>query len=284
MNPPNHLLTASTAESPSSRRNFLGQLLVAGAGFSILGCRTTGPRKTADGWLALFNGRNLDGWIPKIRHHAAGVNHGETFRVVDGLLTVAYDPAAYPTYDERFGHLFHEQSFSHYRLRAEYRFIGQQVAGGPGWATRNSALMLHGQTPESMTVDQDFPASIEAQLLGGDGTNPRTTMNLCTPGTNVVMDGKLFTPHCINSKSKTFHGEQWVLAEAELRGNEFIRHFVNGEEVLYYEQPQLDERDASAQRLLAAGHPKMIGGGTISLQSESHPVQFRRVELLPRDA
>ena len=285
MNSPTRLLIPSaSAVGPVNRRNFLGRLVVAGAGFSILGCRTTGPRKTADGWLVLFNSRNLDGWIPKIRHHAAGENYGETFRVVDGLLTVAYDPAAYPAYEERFGHLFYEQSFSHYRLRAEYRFIGQQVAGGPGWAIRNSGLMLHGQTPESMTVDQDFPASIEAQLLGGDGTNPRTTMNLCTPGTNVVMDGKLYTPHCIDAKSKTYHGEQWVMAEAEVRGNEFIRHFVNGEEVLYYEQPQLDERDASAKRLLAAGQPKMISGGTISLQSESHPVQFRRVELLPRDA
>lgn len=271
------------ASRPASRRIFLGQLLLAGASFTILGCRTRGPRKTADGWLQLFNGRNLDGWIPKIRHHAAGVNYGNTFRVVDGLLTVAYEPSAYPAYDERFGHLFYERPFSHYRLRAEYRFIGTQVAGGPGWAIRNSGLMLHGQTPESMTVDQDFPASIEAQLLGGDGANPRTTMNLCTPGTNVVMDGKLFTPHCTSSKSKTYHGEQWVTAEAEVRGNEFIRHYVNGEEVLHYEKPQLDERDASAQRLLAAGHPKMIGGGTISLQSESHPIQFRKVELLPYD-
>lgn len=266
-----------------NRRRFLGQLAAGTACCSILGYRARAQQKTADGWLVLFNSRNLNGWVPKIRHHAAGVNYGETFRVVDGLLTVAYDPADYPTYDERFGHLFYEKSFSHYRLRAEYRFVGKQVAGGPGWALRNSGLMLHGQSPESMTLDQDFPVSIEAQLLGGDGTNPRTTMNLCTPGTNVVMDGKLFTPHCINSKSKTFHGEQWVMAEAEVRGNHSIRHFVNGEEVLHYEKPQLDERDVSAKRLLEADHPKMISQGTISLQSESHPVQFRRVELLPLD-
>jgi len=265
---------------PYSRRSFIGQILAVGAGFSILGCRTTGPRRTADGWLQLFNGHNLDGWIPKIRYHAVGENFADTFRVVDGLLTVAYDPEAYPKFNETFGHLFYESPFSHYRLRVEYRFVGNQVSGGPGWAIRNSGLMLHGQTPESMTVDQDFPVSIEAQLLGGDGSNPRATMNLCTPGTNVVMDGKLYTPHCIDSKSKTYHGEQWVTAEAEVHGNRLIRHLVEGEVVLSYEQPQLDERDASAQRLLAAGHPKMLTGGTISLQSESHPVQFRKVELL----
>lgn len=266
-----------------NRRNFIGNLLIAGAGFSIIGCRTAAPTKTADGWMPLYNGKNLDGWIPKVRYAETGKNPGDTFRVVDGYLSVVYDPAEYPTFEERFGHLFYEKSFSRYRLRAEYRFVGEQVNGGPGWATRNSGLMLHGQTPESMEIDQDFPASIEAQLLGGNGTNPRTTMNLCTPGTNVVMNGKLFLPHCINSKSQTYHGDQWVTAEAEVRGSESIVHFVNGEEVLSYQQPQLDERDASAKRLLAAGHPKLISEGTISLQSESHPVQYRKVELKELD-
>lgn len=267
-------------ETPStSRRNFIGQLLVAGAGFSIVGCGGKSGNGNSAGWLSLFNGRSLDGWTPKIRYSEVGENPADTFRVEDGLLSVVYEPKEYPTFEERFGHLFYERSFSHYRIRAEYRFVGEQVKSGPGWAIRNSGLMLHGQTPESMTVDQDFPVSIEAQILGGNGTDPRTTMNLCTPGTNVVMNGEVFLPHCTSSSSETYHGEQWVIAEAEVYGNETIRHFVNGTEVLFYETPQLDERDESAQMLLAAGHPKMISQGTISLQSESHPVQFRKVEL-----
>lgn len=263
----------------TNRRNFIGQLLVAGAGFSIVGCGQKSGSGTADGWIQLFNGRNLDGWTPKIRYSEVGENPADTFRVVDGLLSVVYEPQEYPTFEERFGHLFHEHTYSHYRIRAEYRFVGEQVKGGPGWAIRNSGLMLHGQTPESMTVDQDFPVSIEAQILGGNGTDARSTMNLCTPGTNVFMNGELILAHCTDSSSETYHGDQWVTAEAEVYGNETIRHFVNGTEVLFYEKPQLDERDESAQRLLAAGHPKMISEGTISLQSESHPVQFRKVEL-----
>ncbi len=278
------MLSPLTKSADLNRRNFIGNLLVAGASFTIVGCRTGGPSKNADGWMQLYNGKNIDGWIPKIRYSAAGDNYGDTFRVVDGFLTVAYDPAAYKSFDERFGHLFYERSFSHYRLRVEYRFIGEQVAGGPGWAIRNSGLMLHGQEPDTMAVDQDFPVSIEAQLLGGNGKDPRTTMNLCTPGTNVVIDGKLYTAHCINSKSKTSAGEQWVTAEAEVQGSEFIRHYVNGEEVLYYEKPQLDERDANARKLIEAGHPKLISSGTISLQSESHPLQFRKVELMELEA
>jgi hypothetical protein len=140
--------------------------------------------------------------------------------------------------------------------------------------------MIHGQTPDTMTKDQDFPASIEVQLLGGSGSGERHTANLCTPGTHVVMNGKLHTQHCTDSKTKTYHGDQWVTVELEVRGNQLIKHTIEGVTVLEYTQPQLDEGDASAQRLLAQGADKMLSGGTISLQSESHPVHFRKVELL----
>ena len=166
-------------------------------------------------WTALFNGRDLDGWTPKIRGYELGDNFGNTFRVEDGVLKVVYDQ--YEKFDDRFGHLFYKQPFSHYRLRVEYRFVGEQVPGGAGWALRNSGIMIHGQSPESMAKDQSFPVSIEVQLLGGTGRGVRPTANLCTPGTHVVMDGKLWTPHCTNSSSKTYHGDQWVTVELEVR-------------------------------------------------------------------
>lgn len=231
-------------------------------------------------WIALFNGRDLSGWVPKIRYHPLGENYGQTFRVEDGLLKVRYEPGSYPTFEERFGHLFYERPFSHYRLRVEYRFVGDQCAGGPGWAIRNSGLMLHGEDPQLMELDQDFPASIECQLLGGNGRDRRTTMNLCTPGTNVVKDGKLFLPHCTTSSSATFHGEGWVNVEVEVRGAGSIKHFVDGQLVLEYEQPQLDERDAHAKLLAEKQGGLLLHGGTISLQSESHPIDFRKVELM----
>jgi 3-keto-disaccharide hydrolase len=235
-----------------------------------------------DEWIQLFNGKNLDGWSVKLTGYDFGDNFGNTFRVEDGLLKVRYD--AYKNFDRTFGHLFYNQPFENYRLRVEYRFVGEQVLGGPGWATRNSGLMLHGQSPESMRKDQEFPVSIEVQLLGGNGTDMRTTGNLCTPGTNVVMDDKLFKPHCTSSSSKTYHGEQWVTAEVEVRGNKSFKHFINGELVLEFTKPQLDKRDDDAARLIKqAGGEKMLFGGTISLQSESHPIDFRKVELLKLD-
>ena len=229
-------------------------------------------------WIQLFNGENLDGWTPKIRFHDAGVNHGDTFRVVDGLLTVAYDQ--YAEFNETFGHLFYNKPFSNYVIRVEYRFIGDQVPGGPNWAIRNSGIMIHGESPKEMTKDQRFPASIEVQLLGGTGRGERHTANLCTPGTHVEMNGKLFTTHCTNSTSATYHGDQWVTVEIEVRGNSVVRHKIDGETVLEYQRPQLDDADGHSKELIAKKNgDKMLSGGTISLQSESHPVQFRKVEL-----
>jgi hypothetical protein len=232
-------------------------------------------------WIQLFNGKNLDGWIVKIKGHELGQNFGDTFRVENGVLRVAYDK--YKTkFKGQFGHLFYRDKFSHYRLRVEYRFVGEQAAGGPAWAIRNSGVMIHGEAPETMGKDQDFPASIEVQLLGGNGTDDRPTANLCTPGTNVVMEGELITRHCTNSTSKTYHGDQWVTVEIEVHGNKIIRHIVEGKTVIEYNQPQLDEQDAHARELIAKSG-KMLESGTISLQSESHPVEFRKVELLKLD-
>jgi hypothetical protein len=229
-------------------------------------------------WIELFNGRDLAGWTPKIVGHEAGDNFADTFRVQDGKICVSFDKYD-ADYNDRFGHLFYEEPFSNYVLELEYRFVGEQAKNGPAWALRNSGIMIHGQTPESMGKDQDFPVSIEVQFLGGDGTNPRTTGNLCTPGTHVVKDGKLFTPHCVNSTSDTYHGDQWVKAEIEVHGGEVIRHKINGKTVMDYSKPQLDEKDPDAKKLLDAGADKMLTGGTISLQSESHPVEFRNIRL-----
>ncbi len=231
-----------------------------------------------DGWIPLFNGKDLDGWKPKIKGYGLGDNYGDTFRVENGILKVSYDH--YSNFDHRFGHLFYKTPCSNYRLRIEYRFVGEQCKGAPSWAFKNSGVMIHGQSAESMRKDQDFPVSIEVQFLGGDGKHQRPTGNLCTPGTNVVMKDTLITQHCLDSRSKTHHGDEWVTVEAEVHGNGLIKHIVDGETVIEYEKPQLDDTDPDARKLIKNGE-KMLKEGTISLQSESHPIEFRKVEILP---
>ncbi|HEY6642706.1 DUF1080 domain-containing protein [Povalibacter sp.] len=231
-------------------------------------------------WISLFNGRDLSGWTPKITRHSLGDNYANTFQVEDGVLRVNYD--GYRAFDRRFGHLFYAKPFSYYRLVVEYRFVGEQAPQGPGsWAVRNSGVMLHSQDPRSMTRNQDFPISIEAQFLGGLGDGvARPTLNVCTPGTEVVYDGSLLPTHCFDSKSKTFDGDQWVRAEILVLGSATITHKVNGETVLEYSLPQYGGGAVNEFEPAAKPDGQLIEGGYLALQSESHPIEFRKVELL----
>jgi hypothetical protein len=188
---------------------------------------------------------------------------------------VCYDN--YDTFKNEFGHIFCNIPFSRYKLRIEYRFTGEQVPGGPSWAFRNSGVMLHSQSAASMGLNQSFPVSIEAQFLGGNGTSERTTGNVCTPGTNIVIDGKLVSQHCINSTSKTYHGDVWIHAEFVVMGDSIIHHIIEGDTVLTYTKPQIGG-DGSEGFPLPEG--TLLKEGYICLQAESHPVEFRKVEIL----
>ncbi len=230
-------------------------------------------------WLPLFDGRSLEGWIPKITGYAVGQNFADTFRVENGVLKVSH--AGYGgRFENRFGHLFYRTPFSHYRLVVEYRFVGEQMKDGPEWGFKNSGIMIHGQPPETMRQEQDFPISIEVQLLGGRPTGERPTANLCTPGTNVVMNDRLVTEHCIDSVSPTFRGEEWVRVEVEAHGSGTVVHKVNGITVLTYEKPQIGGGNVSNYDPAVKKDGELLEGGSISLQSESHPVEFRKVEIL----
>ncbi|KEO75716.1 3-keto-disaccharide hydrolase [Anditalea andensis] len=229
-------------------------------------------------WTALFNGRNIDDWSVKIRGYELHNNYKNTFRVEEGVMKISYD--GYERFDDKFGHIFYNTPYAAYLLRVEYRFVGEQAPGGEGWAFRNSGVMLHGQSPASMGLDQDFPISIEGQILGGDGDHPRPTSNLCTPGTHVVMDGNLFTPHCISSTSDTYHGDQWVTADFLVLSDSLIEHRIGGRTVLRYSKPQIGGGNVSGHHPDLKEDGKPLKSGYISLQSESHPVEFRKVELV----
>ncbi|MEJ5994228.1 DUF1080 domain-containing protein [Pedobacter sp. Du54] len=233
--------------------------------------------KAQKGWINLFNGKDLKDWTIKIAKHEVGENYANTFRVTDGMMKVSYE--GYDTFDKQYGHIFYKKPFSYYLLKVEYRFVGEQAKGGEGWALRNSGAMLHGQDPKTMLKDQDFPISIEGQLLGGDGTHDRHTSNVCTPGTTIYMDDKLTVAHCLESNSKTFHGDQWVTAEFLVLGDSIIKHFVNKELVLTYTKPQIGGGSVINYDPKVKQDGKALTGGYISLQSESHPIEFRKVAL-----
>ncbi len=270
---------AAGAESPAAARElvaFLGSVAL-GPVVERYGLDQSGYG-TGD-WRPLFNGRDLTGWTPKIRRHDLGDNYAGTFRVRDGLLEVAYD--GYDTFAEQFGHLFFAEPFSRYRLRIEYRFVGAQARDAPGWAARNSGVMVHSQAPETMLRDQDFPISIEVQFLGGLGTgNARPTGNVCSPGTRLVYAGAPDTSHCIQSSSATIEGDTWVTADVLVLGDERVVHYIDGLPVIEYGGITYGGGSVNGHDPAAKPDGMPLTRGYVSLQSESHPIQFRRVELL----
>lgn len=247
--------------------------------FSLNSCSSS--KNDSKNWISLFNGKDLTGWTVKFAGEELGNNYKNTFRVNNGVLQVSYDE--YKEFNNKFGHIFYNKKFSNYIIRVEYRFIGNQVDGGPEWAYRNNGIMIHCQAPESMSKEQNFPVSIEAQLLGGNGVDDRSTGNVCTPGTNIVMKKNLITNHCTGSNSATYHGDQWVTMEVEVHGNSIIKHIVNGITVMEYDKAQLDPTDPDAQKLIPKDKNLMLSDGYIALQAESHPTEFRKIEILELD-
>ncbi len=141
--------------------------------------------------------------------------------------------------------------------------------------------MLHSQAPETMGLEQDFPISLEFQFLGGAGNGQkRPTGNVCSPGTRIVYRGEPDATHCISSRAPTLDGDQWVVTEALVLGDERIVHYVNGEAVIEYGGTTFGGGAVSGHRPEMKPDGERLDAGYIALQSESHPIQFRRVELL----
>ena len=230
-------------------------------------------------WTSLFNGENLNGWIPKFNGYELGDNYKNTFRVEEGVLKVSY--SAYETFVDQYGHLFYKTSFSKYKLRLQYRFIGKQVKGGESWATKNSGIMIHCQSPESMLIKQAFPVSLEAQLLGGvQKEEARPSGNLCTPGTHVVMNSKQITDHCISADCKTYYGDEWITVEIVVN-NDSIKHYIDRKLVITYSKPTIGGQFLeSASKEIQEKNGEVLTSGYISLQSESHPIEFKNIEML----
>ena len=240
-----------------------------------------------ENWLSLFNGKDLDGWDIKFSGHKINDNYNNTFQVEDGMIRVVYDE--YEKFDDKYGHMYYEKPFSYYKIRFDYRFLGEQTPGGESWNVRNSGIMLHSQSAKSNDLHQDFPVSIEIQLLGGLGKGPRTTGNLCTPGTQVVFNDRLDLAHCISSNSKTYDGDRWVHVEAIILGDQSITHIVEKDTVLVYEKPQIttsyldddwDRYGVTSKDYWKKISGKLLSEGYIAIQAESHAIDFKNIELL----
>ena len=261
--------------------NYLVCLILVGtlAGQGV--AQESEPPQPQQKWIDLFNGKDLQGWTVKITGHPVGENYADTFRVEDGILKCEYDD--YGDFEGRFGHLYSNLSYSHYKLRLEYRFEGHRLTDAPKYVELNSGVMLHSQSPQSMELDQGFPASLEMQFLADLGKGQRQTGNVCTPGTDLVHDGKFTKRHIVKSSGPTLAADEWVAVEMEVRGHDEIIYRVKDKEVLRYKNPSLDPNSKEAKPLLALGANLKLSHGHIALQAEGQRVWFRNIQIMPLD-
>jgi Domain of Unknown Function (DUF1080) len=246
--------------------------------FILVTCRSSKDSGTTNEWTQLFNGRDLEDWIVKVHHHEPGVNFGNTFRVEDGMIKVRYDE--YEDFNDQFAHLYYKTPFSHFHLKLEYHFTGELQKGAPDYTVLNSGVMFHSQDPRTMPKEQNWPISVEMQFLAGLGDgNPRPTGNMCSPGTEIVYQGKQYEEHCLNSTSKTYGKDEWVRAELIVLGDSLISHIINGDTVLQYTKPSMGGGVVNGfdSTLWVPGQP--LTSGYIALQSEGQPIEFRNIEL-----
>lgn len=230
-------------------------------------------------WIQLFNGRDINDWTVKTHHHEVGEDTLRTFRVEDGIVKVRYD--RYGDFNDQFSHLYYNTPYSYYLLAVEYRFAGEQTKGAPSYTMLNSGVMYHSQDPRTMLKEQNWPISVEVQFLAGlsDG-RPRPTGNMCSPGTDVVYNGRVDPRHCINSSSKTYAPGQWVRVEALVLGDSVVKHIVDGDTVLVYSKPQMGGGVVEGYDPALWQPGKPLTSGYVALQSEGQPVDFRKAELL----
>ena len=237
----------------------------------------SGRREGTEKWVSLFNGKNLDHWQPKIAGFKLGENYGNTFRVENGILSVRYD--RYDGFNNKFGALYYDKKLSNYRLRVEYRFVGETAPGAPSWGYRDSGIQYHGQDPKSIALKQSFPVCLEYNLHGGNGKEERPVGEICANGMYVQIHGKRNESYCtLPTVKKTFHGDQWVTMEIDVQNGKII-HYVNGVEILRFENPRYDPKHEVAKNLII-GANDVVNGGFISLQSNSAPIDFRKIEIM----
>ena len=227
----------------------------------------------------MFNGRDIDNWTTKIHHYEVGENYGDTFRVEDDIIKVRYDQYN-GDFDDRFGHLYYNKPFSYFHLSMEYRFVGKLHPGAPSYTLKNSGVMFHSQDPKTILREQNWPISVEMQFLAGlEKGKARPTGNMCSPGTDVVYDGKIDPRHCINSSSDTFFGNQWVKAELIVLADSLVTHIINGKEVLQYTKPQIGGGVVERFDPKMKKDGQLLTSGYIALQSEGQPIDFRNLRI-----
>lgn len=269
------------SRAPAKRAAAMDTLRVRKAGFQDivreiasysagnLGNLTLLPATSTDGWVNLFNGKDLTGWVPLIHKSKVGENYMDTFRAdsVNKVIRIAYDKYPNQSFDGRIGNLYYNKRLTNYRVRVTYRFIEPQAKNPVSWGRNNSALMIFAVDPYTITGDPQLPPMIELQLLGSPSAGGTTSPNYCDLG---GMSMQQHSARCGNNGSGKAPNpaNQWTTVEAEVHVTGVTKVF------------QLPDTTNPAQTMSGPRYMNQaVTGGFVALQSESQPIEFKDILL-----
>jgi len=113
-----------------------------------------------EGWVQLFNGRNLDGWYTFLA--TSGKNNDPTgsVRVENGMIHILGNPVGKERAEA--GYLATNQEYGNYRLRLEYKWGSARFPPRQDYK-RDNGLLFHLSGP-----DRVWPTCVELQIQESD--------------------------------------------------------------------------------------------------------------------
>src|SRR5882724_7680578 len=238
-----------------------------------------------EGWIPLFNGKNLDGWYSFQPTTGRNNEPKKFFKVTDGMIHVldlSEDPHEWKG---AVGYLATNQEYSDVRIHLEYKWGTKRFARSLE-GKRNSGLMYLVVGPDKM-----FPRSVECQIEETDTgdlwlvdgisittwlVDPYSSMysdDPSAPGAKRVIGGPTI-PASRVLKSGDFEDRTgWNTVEVILDGDRST-HIINGRIVnRAWDIKQPDPADPNRMIPLKVGH--------IALEAEGSEIWFRNIKIKP---
>jgi hypothetical protein len=100
---------------------------------------------------------------------------------------------------------------------------------------------------------------------------------MCSPGTEVDINGSQALKHCVSSSSNTYHTEDWVSIELIVYSDSIVHHIIDRDTVMTYSNIKIGGGYLSDNFTDLIGKP--LKEGYISLQSEGHPIEFKNIRV-----
>jgi hypothetical protein len=238
--------------------------------------------KEGEGWTELFNGKDLNGWHACLGKggDAGSQPTDKIFAVRDGVIHIYQGAEAGSKQSS--ANLYHESTFSSFRLQVEYRWLDKKFAPRTE-DDRDAGILFHIHDDPKVV----WPASAEMQMGDGKIGSPYVTGDLFVIANTRVdsssAEGK-FDPDApmvtrgagaggtraaVTVHAEKPHGE-WNLAEVVVHGSEKAEFYLNGKLLNVIHNMKFKD---------AAGDWKPLEKGLISIQAEWAELEYRAIRV-----